>query len=152
MSGPAIDGLDRRILNALQDGFPIAERPYGEAAARLGISEATLIARLARLLEAGVLSRFGPLYNVAKMGGAMTLAAMRVPEARFDEVAGVVNAYVEVAHNYRRDHRFNMWFVLACETPQEIAAVLADIEARTGLTVLDLPKEEEFFLELKLSA
>jgi DNA-binding Lrp family transcriptional regulator len=152
MSGPAIDDLDRRILNALQDGFPIAERPYGEAAARLGISEATLIARLEGLLEAGVLSRFGPLYNVAKMGGAMTLAAMRVPEARFDEVAAIVNAYAEVAHNYRRDHRFNMWFVLACETPQEIAAVLADIEARTGLAVLDLPKEEEFFLELKLSA
>ncbi|MDX1424552.1 MAG: AsnC family transcriptional regulator [Kiloniellales bacterium] len=152
MSGPAIDDLDRRILNALQDGFPIAERPYGEAAARLGICEATLIARLEGLLEAGVLSRFGPLYNVAKMGGAMTLAAMRVPEARFDEVAAIVNAYAEVAHNYRRDHRFNMWFVLACETPQEIAAVLADIEARTGLAVLDLPKEEEFFLELKLSA
>jgi DNA-binding Lrp family transcriptional regulator len=152
MSGPAIDDLDRRILNALQDGFPIAERPYGEAAARLGISEATLIARLEGLLEAGVLSRFGPLYNVAKMGGAITLAAMRVPEARFDEVAAIVNAYAEVAHNYRRDHRFNMWFVLACETPQEIAAVLADIEARTGLAVLDLPKEEEFFLELKLSA
>jgi DNA-binding Lrp family transcriptional regulator len=152
MSGPAIDDLDRRILNALQDGFPIAERPYGEAAARLGISEATLIARLEGLLEAGVLSRFGPLYNVAKMGGAMTLAAMRVPEARFDEVAAIVNAYAEVAHNYQRDHRFNMWFVLACETPQEIAAVLADIEARTGLAVLDLPKEEEFFLELKLSA
>jgi DNA-binding Lrp family transcriptional regulator len=152
MSGPAIDDLDRRILNALQDGFPIAERPYGEAAARLGICEATLIARLEGLLEAGVLSRFGPLYNVAKMGGAMTLSAMRVPEARFDEVAAIVNAYAEVAHNYQRDHRFNMWFVLACETPQEIAAVLADIEARTGLAVLDLPKEEEFFLELKLSA
>ena len=89
---------------------------------------------------------------VANMGGAMTLAAISVPEARFDEVADLVNAYVEVAHNYRRDHRINMWFVVACETPQEVAAVLADIELRTGLPVLDLPKEEEFFLELKLSA
>ncbi len=152
MSAPAIDAIDRRILNALQDGFPIAERPFAEAAERLGIDEADLIARLSRLLETGVLSRFGPLYNVAEMGGAMTLAAMSVPEARFDEVAEIVNGYGEVAHNYRREHRFNMWFVVACETPKEIAAVLADIEARTGLPALDLPKEEEFFLELKLSA
>lgn len=152
MTGHKIDALDRRILNALQDGFPIAERPYAEVADRLGTGEDDLIARLSRLLENGVLSRFGPLYNVANMGGAMTLAAMSVPEARFDEVTEIVNAYVEVAHNYRRDHRFNMWFVLACEAPQEIAAVLADIGRRTGLAVLDLPKEEEFFLELKLSA
>jgi DNA-binding Lrp family transcriptional regulator len=152
MSGRAIDALDRRLINALQDGFPIAERPFAEVADRLGLDEAEVIARLGRLLETGVLSRFGPLYNVANMGGAMTLAAMSVPKARFDEVADLVNAYVEVAHNYRRDHRFNMWFVVACETPQEVAAVLADIESRTGLPVLNLPKEEEFFLELKLSA
>lgn len=147
-----LDALDRRLINALQDGFPIAERPFSEVADRLGMDEAEVIARLERLLEDGVLSRFGPLYNVANMGGAMTLAAMRVPEARFDEVADLVNGYVEVAHNYRRDHRFNMWFVVACETPEEIATVLADIEARSALPVLDLPKEEEFFLELKLSA
>jgi len=152
MSRCGIDGHDRRLINALQDGFPIAERPFAEIAERLGMDEADAIARVDRLLGDGVLSRFGPLYNVANMGGAMTLAAISVPEARFDEVADLVNAYVEVAHNYRRDHRFNMWFVVACETPREIAAVLADIETRTGLPVLDLPKEEEFFLELKLSA
>lgn len=152
MSGRNIDALDRRLINSLLDGFPIAERPFAEAAGRLGMTEAEVIARLGRLLETGVLSRFGPLFNVANMGGAMTLAAISVPVARFDEVADLVNAYVEVAHNYRRDHRINMWFVVACETPQEVAAVLADIELRTGLPVLDLPKEEEFFLELKLSA
>lgn len=155
MSGPAhdaLDALDRRLINVLQDGFAIAERPFAEVAERLGTDEAEVIARLGRLIDGGVLSRFGPLYNVAEMGGAMTLAAMAVPEARFDEVTALVNGYVEVAHNYRRDHRFNMWFVVACETPEEIAAVLADIAARSGIEVLNLPKEEEFFLELKLSA
>ena len=152
MSEAKLDTLDRDLINALQDGFPIAERPFAEVAARLGLDEAEVIARLERLLAAGVLSRFGPLYNVAEMGGAMTLAAMAVPEDRFDELVELVNGYPEVAHNYRRDHRFNMWFVVACETPEEIATVLADIERLSGLTVLNLPKEEEFFLELKLSA
>jgi DNA-binding Lrp family transcriptional regulator len=86
------------------------------------------------------------------MGGAFTLAAMAVPDDRFDDVAETVNAFPEVAHNYAREHAFNMWFVVAAERPERIAEVLAEIAGATGLEVLDLPKEEEFFLELRLSA
>ena len=147
-----MDALDRKIINALQGGFPIAERPYAEAAAQLEMDEADLIARLEALLEQGVLSRFGPLYDAERMGGGLTLAAMAVPEERFEEVAEIVNAFPEVAHNYRREHRFNMWFVVATETPDRVEGVLAEIEAATGLPVLNLPKTEEYFLELRLTA
>ena len=146
-----MDALYRRIVNGLQGGFPIAERPYAEAAERLGLSEAELIDRLQRLLDQGILSRFGPLYDAEKMGGSLTLAAMAVPEARFEEVAGIVNGFAEVAHNYARSHRLNMWFVVAGERPERVGQVLAEIEDATGLEVLDLPKIEEFFLELKLA-
>ena len=147
-----LDALDRRILNALQGGFPVSPRPFAIVAAKLGLGEAELIARIDALLAAGTLSRFGPLYNAEALGGAVTLAAMAVPEARFDEVVELVNGFDEVAHNYRRDHAFNMWFVVACDAPDRIAEVLSEIEDKTGLPVLDLPKEEEFFLELKLTA
>ena len=147
-----MDALDRRIINALQGGFPVAERPYAEAAAGLGIDEALLIERLQGLVEDKKLSRFGPLYDAERLGGGLTLAAMAVPEERFEEVAETVNAFPEVAHNYQRDHRLNMWFVVATEQPERIAAVLAEIEAATGLPVLDLPKSEEYFLELRLTA
>ncbi len=152
MTAYELDELDRRILNGLQGGFPISERPFAEAGVGLGMSEEELIARVTALLAHGVLSRFGPLYNAERLGGAVTLAAMKVPEARFDEVAEIVNGFPEVAHNYRREHAFNMWFVVACERPEEVARVLAEIEAACGLPVMNLPKEEEFFLELKLSA
>ncbi len=147
-----MDALDRKIINALQGGFPVAERPYAEAAARLGISEATLIERLQGLLEQKVLSRFGPLYDAEKLGGGLTLAAMAVPEARFEAVAETVNDFPEVAHNYQRDHRLNMWFVVATERPERVPEVLAEIEAATGLRVLNMPKREEYFLELRLTA
>ncbi len=146
-----MDALDRKIINALQGGFPVAERPYAEAAARLGVSETTLIGRLQGMLEQKVLSRFGPLYDAEKLGGGLTLAAMAVPEARFEAVAETVNAFPEVAHNYQRDHRLNMWFVVATERPEQVAAVLAEIEAATGLPVLNMPKREEYFLELRLT-
>lgn len=147
-----MDALDRRIINALQGGFPVEERPYAVAAARLGLEEDQLIERLERLLEQKILSRFAPLYDAERIGGGLTLAAMAVPEDRFDAVAETVNGFPEVAHNYRRDHRLNMWFVVATERPERVDAVLAEIEAATGLAVLNLPKIEEFFLELRLTA
>jgi DNA-binding Lrp family transcriptional regulator len=147
-----MDSLDRRIINSLQGGFPISELPYRDAAAAIGIDESQLIARLASLLDSGALSRFGPLYDAEKLGGAVTLAAMEVPQERFDEVAATVNGFPEVAHNYERDHRLNMWFVIAAEGHRRIAAVIAAIQAATGLSVLDMPKLEEYFLELRLDA
>ena len=146
-----MDALDRQIVNALQGGFPIAERPYAEAAAGLGMSEDELIARLSGLLDGGLLSRFGPMYDAERVGGGLTLAAMAVPEESFESVAGIVNGFPEVAHNYARNHRLNMWFVVAAERPERVGPVLAQIEDATGLEVLDLPKIEEFFLELKLA-
>ena len=147
-----LDALDRKILNGLQGGFPVSSGPYAAAAAALGLEEAELLTRLERLLADGIISRFGPLFDAERLGGAVTLAAMAVPQKRFEEVAELVNSYPEVAHNYRRDHALNMWFVVASDRPQRIGEVLEEIERRSGLRVLDLPKEEEFFLELKLTA
>ncbi len=147
-----MDEIDRRIVNALQGGFPVSERPFAEAAASLGLSEEDLITRVERLVGRGTLSRFGPLFNAERLGGAVTLAAMEVPEEAFDEVAALVNAHPEVAHNYAREHRLNMWFVVAVDRPERIAEVLAAIEAETKLPVLDMPKREEFFIGLRLSA
>lgn len=144
--------LDRRIINALQGDFPLVEAPYAAVAARLGIAEDTLLARLSALLEDRVLTRFGPLFQVERMGGRFLLAALAVPEERFDEVTEQVNALPEVAHNYRREHAFNMWFVLATETAGGLEAAIARIEAGTGLPVFAFPKEQEFFVELKLEA
>ena len=89
------------------------------------------------------------MYNVERRGGAFTLAALRVPEGEFEDVARIVNAFPEVAHNYRREHAFNMWFVIAVADAAGIASVLSRIKAATGLEVYNFPKQEEFYLRLK---
>ncbi|NIA69694.1 Lrp/AsnC family transcriptional regulator [Pelagibius litoralis] len=149
---PKLDAVDRQIINALQEGFPLSPRPYAEAAARLGLSENSLIARLAMLRDGGAITRFGPFFDAAAMGGAFCLCAMAVPAAQFDAVAAKVNAHSEVAHNYERAHQLNMWFVLATETAEEIEAAACAIEADTGLSVLRFPKEEEFFIGFRVVA
>lgn len=147
-----MDSLDRAIVNSLQGGFPICERPYAEVAARLGTTEEELLRRIDALLERGVLTRFGPMYHAERLGGALTLAAMQVPAAEFDRVAALVNAHPEVAHNYAREHDFNMWFVLATETPEKIPALIAAIERETGYRVYNMPKLEEFYVGIKFEA
>jgi DNA-binding Lrp family transcriptional regulator len=148
----ALDALDRRIINALQGGFPISDEPYREVAESLGTTEAELLARLERLLADKVLTRFGPMFQIERLGGRFVLAALAVPEDRFAEVTGLVNALPEVAHNYRREHRLNMWFVLATETPDGIADATRRIEAATGLPVFAFPKLREFFVDMRLKA
>lgn len=149
-----IDALDEAIINGLQGNFPICEQAFAEVAGPLGLSEEELLVRVQRLLDERVLTRFGPMFQVERMGGAFVLAAMRVPDRVWEEIVTVVNNFPEVAHNYRRESDggsdFNMWFVLATETPDGIAPVVQRLERATGLRVWLFPKEEEYFVEMKL--
>ncbi len=148
----AYDDIDARLINFLQAGFPICPAPYQHVAEQLGLSEQAVLQRLQALLDNGVLSRFGPLYHAERMGGALTLAALSVPPAQFEDITDRVNAFTQVAHNYARDHVLNMWFVIATETPQELAQTLIEIERQTGLKVYNMPKLNEYFVGLTLEA
>jgi DNA-binding Lrp family transcriptional regulator len=148
----ALDELDRAIVNRLQGGFPLCERPFAEAAREFEVDEEVLISRIEKLLANGTLSRFGPLFDAERLGGAFTLCAMRVPADDFERVAAQVNAHPEVAHNYEREHRFNMWFVLATSTPAEIDRMIRELEVETGYPVLNLPRLDEYFIGLQLAA
>lgn len=146
------DATDRRILNRMQEDLPLTAHPYAAVAAELGLTEDDLLERLTRMKAARLITRFGPFFDAAAMGGAFCLCAMAVPEAEFETVLTKVNAHPEVAHNYERTHRLNMWFVLATETPQGIAATADAIEAETGIAVLRFPKLQEFFIGFRVAA
>ncbi len=143
---------DRTLINRLQDDLPLARRPFAGLAKELGLSEDDLLTRIARLKSDGILTRFGPFFDAAAMGGDFCLCAMAVPGPEFDAVLTKVNAHPEVAHNYERTHRLNMWFVLACETPEGITQTADAIEAETGITVFRFPKLQEFFIGFRVAA
>ena len=110
-----------------------------------------MLSRLQQLLDDKVLTRFGPMFNAENMGGALSLCAMQVPANRYEQVTAEVNAFPEVAHNYERDHLLNMWFVIATEHPQQAGVVIRQIEQTTGCRVYNMPKQEEFYIGLKLA-
>ncbi len=147
-----LDAIDRKILNHLQEGFPICSSPFAVVAGELDISEEDLLERMERLKAERFITRFGPFYDAEALGGAFCLCAIAVPEDDFETVVTKVNARIEVAHNYKRSHRLNMWFVLATETLDEISQVADAIEADTGLKVHRFPKLQEFFIRFRVAA
>jgi DNA-binding Lrp family transcriptional regulator len=152
-SGPILlDPVDARLVDRLQGDLPLSERPFADVGAELGIGEQEVIERLHDLLGQGVLTRFGPLFQIEPAGGAYLLAAIEVPPVDFDRVAACVNALPEVAHNYRREHRLNMWFVVAAESADAVERTCRQIEHATGLLVHRFPKEREYFIGLRLAA
>lgn len=143
--------LSRRLIDGWQGGFPLCERPFAVVAEQVNASEDAVLQTLRELLADGTLTRFGPLYQIERLGGAFSLAAVQAPEAEFERIAAIVNGFPEVAHNYRRNHAFNMWFVLATETPAGMNDTVERIAAATGLPVFNFPKEREYFIEARFA-
>jgi DNA-binding Lrp family transcriptional regulator len=139
--------LERALLDGFQRDFPLSPTPFRDIAVRLGVAEDEVLTTLQRLQRIGVVSRVGPIIRPRRVG-ASTLAAMAVPTERMEAVAALVSSYAEVNHNYEREHRYNLWFVVTAENRACLQAVLAQIEARAGIAVLDLPLLEDYHIDL----
>ncbi|MEX2650294.1 MAG: AsnC family transcriptional regulator [Alphaproteobacteria bacterium] len=146
-ASPVLDALDRRLLDDFQRDFPLTFSPFAVVADRLGTTEADVIARLDRLRTLGVIDRVGAAFR-PNVAGVSTLAAMAVPEDRLAEVAARVNSHPEVNHNYEREHRLNLWFVVAAHARTRLDAVLGAIADETGLEVIELPLVESYHVDL----
>ena len=139
--------LEQRLLNEYQQGLPLTSEPYADIARQLGVYETTVLETLQRLQTEGVVSRVGAVFRPNRIG-ASTLAAMAVPAPMLEEIAEIVSSFAEVNHNYEREHRFNLWFVVVAESEQQLPEVLAEIEDSCGYPVLDLPLLNEHFIDL----
>ncbi|MFC7215467.1 Lrp/AsnC family transcriptional regulator [Saliphagus sp. GCM10025334] len=143
-----IDETDAAIIDGYQSGFPIAERPFRVVGDALEIDEDEALERVRGLREAGIFRRFGAVLNPPVIGSS-TLAAVKAPEDRFDEITEVINDYRQVNHNYARDHEWNMWFVVTAGSRETRDRILEEIEERTGCTVLVLPMLTDYYIDLE---
>jgi DNA-binding Lrp family transcriptional regulator len=139
--------LQKRLLNDFQRNFPLSSRPFRDIAESLGATEAEVLENLKALAGNRAIGRVGAVFTPNRVG-ASTLAALAVPEDRLDEVADWISALPEVNHNYEREHRYNLWFVLTAPNSRRLGEVLAEIERHTSLAVLALPLLEDFYIDL----
>ncbi len=143
----AFSALEQRLLNDFQQGIPLSPTPFADIAAELGVYETFVLETYRRLQTEGVISRIGAVFRPNRVG-ASTLAAMAVPPEALETTAAVVNEFVEVNHNYEREHEYNLWFVVTADDEVQLQQTLERIEQRSGYPVLDLPLENEFFIDL----
>jgi DNA-binding Lrp family transcriptional regulator len=147
-----MDDLDRKILNELQDSFPLETNPYEKMARTLGISMEELWARVRALVDSGVIRRIGFSIDSRKMGYSSTLAAIRVPPERVDMASELINDYPEITHSYLREDEFNNWFTVIAENPDRINVILKEIQEKLNLDdddLMNLPVEKQFKLDAR---
>ena len=142
--------VEFRLLNEFQRDFPLCPAPFAELAARLGVAEKVVLGGLEKLRREGKISRVGAVFAPKRIG-ASTLAAMAVPPEQLDAVAAAVNRFPEVNHNYEREHRYNLWFVVTAGSEGRLQATLGAIEKAAGYPLLPLPLLEEFHIDLGFS-
>lgn len=144
------DTVEFRLLNEFQRDFPLCPAPFAELASRLGVAEKVVLGGLEKLRREGKISRVGAVFAPKRIG-ASTLAAMAVPPEQLDAVAAAVNRFPEVNHNYEREHRYNLWFVVTAGSEGRLQATLGAIEKAAGYPLLPLPLLEEFHIDLGFS-
>lgn len=142
-----LDDIDQKLLQSYQRDFPLTENPFQEIGATLGIAEEEVIKRYQRLLDDGFISRIGPLVNHAKVG-ASTLVAIAAAPDTIETSAEIINSFAEINHNYLREHRYNLWFVVTAKDEARMHTVIAEIESRTGCEALVLPMIKSFYIDL----
>jgi siroheme decarboxylase len=142
-----MEPLTERLLNDFQHDFPLSTTPFAQIARRLNTSTSVVLARLRELQLQGAISRVGPVFRPNTIG-ASTLAALQAPATELETVAAIVNGFPEVNHNYEREHRYNLWFVVTAADQAALAETLARIERQTGYAVLSLPLVRDYHIDL----
>ncbi|MEM0488094.1 MAG: AsnC family transcriptional regulator [Candidatus Bathyarchaeia archaeon] len=148
-----LNETDRKLLQLLQDDFPLVERPWKVVGDKLSISEDEVVTHLKRLYEGGVIQKIGPILDAPKIGlTASTLVAMKVSENRVDDVASVINEYESVSHNYEREHEYNIWFTITASDTKELTTILEEIRRKAGIKkgdILNIPIKRRFKIDVR---
>lgn len=139
--------LKKQLLNDFQQEFPLSPRPFQDIANSLGVSENEVLIAFSELAEHNIISRIGPVIQPNYIGHS-TLVAMAIPEEQLHTVAKIINHFPEVNHNYQREHRFNLWFVLIANNEQQLQTVIANIEIQSGYKTMQLPMLEDYYINL----
>ena len=149
----ALDDFDKRLLNAMQGGFPIEPRPYAAVAAALEVPEERVLARVGELVDERIIRQITPIFDTRALGyGSMLVAAKVDPEHPW-RAARIINSHPGVSHNYLRNHEFNMWFTLAVEEDSALGldGTLDVLQELTGAeSIRQLPTLKLFKIRMDL--
>ena len=133
-----LDAADRAIVRQTQAGLPFVERPYHAVAEALGLPPEEVMARLRRMLDAGIVRRIGAVPNHYAIGWrANGMSVWDVEDGRVAELGPRVGALDFVSHCYRRPRRppawpYNLFAMVHGRAREEVAAKVVEIAVLLG--------------------
>ena len=139
-----MDEIDRKILNLIQEEFPLHKRPYAEIGRQIGIDETEAMERVQRLKDAGIIRRIGVVFEPKKLDYTSTLCGVHVEEEKLMEVVGAINSNPGVTHNYEREGDLNLWFTVIADETKEIDSFICNLERRFSIKIYRFPKKRVF--------
>jgi len=139
-----MDEIDKKILNLIQEEFPLHKRPYKEIGRQVNIDEKEAVKRVQKLKDAGVIRRIGVVFEPKKLDYTSTLCGVHVDEKNLMEVVDVINKHTGVTHNYEREGDLNLWFTIIANKEEEIDAFISDLERKFLLKIYRFPKKRVF--------
>ena len=90
----SLDSLDARIIALMTDEPRIG---LIEVARRLNVARGTVRSRLAKLVDRGVITSFGPTLDPARMGyPVLAFCFLEIAQGRLDEAIATIEAVPEV--------------------------------------------------------
>ncbi len=125
------DAIDRALVKATQAGLPLVPHPYAALAEEIGVAEADVIARLARMIESGSIRRVGAVPNHYACGMvANGMTVWDVDDRHLAPLGSRVGALDFVSHCYERPRHPPLW-------PYNLFAMVhgadrAEVEAKAG--------------------
>ena len=107
-----LDALNKRILNYIQNDFPLVDRPFAKMAEMFRATEDDIFARVKMLREQKFIRQISAIFDSRGLGYVSSLVAARYDPAMLQESAKIINGHPGVSHNYKRNHEFNMWYTI----------------------------------------
>jgi DNA-binding Lrp family transcriptional regulator len=150
---PPPDPVDLKLLDLLQDEFPLNSSPWETIGEKIGLSGGEVLSRVQDLHSRGIIRSISPILETGRIGLlASTLVAMQVPGPDIPTVVAIINEYPQVSHNYEREHDYNVWFTISTRDKDECAKMVQEIIARTGIppeSVLNLVTLERYKIDVR---
>ena len=137
--------FDKQLLNLIQSVVPLTPAPFADIAKQLGSDERSVIERIDKLQERGLICRFGAFFDAESLGYKGRLVAARVIPEHLSAVALAINALPQVSHNDERDNDYNLWFTVQSRQEEEILRLIDMVAQMEGVEeVISMPTSERF--------
>lgn len=138
-----LSDLDVQIIKELQNGLPLAGRPYKIIGDRLKMSEEELINRVRVLIENGIIRRFGAAVRHQDLGfKANAMVVWDVPDDNINDVGGKMAGFREVTHCYQRPRYpkwpYSLFTMVHGRSREECARIAGEISQAVGISGYEL--------------